>query len=210
MPSWRRRMSCWSGTIRATTAPASRYTPSTSRPTASPRASPPTGAPRRWPQPMPTAGWNGSAPCSARTPHWPARSPPAWPQSWAASRSRTSGWTSRTATGTGGTTPRTPTPSPPRPPWPPPWRTAVPRRSSGSGSSASRRPPVPAGCARWTCSCPASRPPASSRKDWSSPCPRSPRWPRCRPWTTPCPGWRKSTRCPPVACGSKSRWKRRS
>ena len=162
--------------------PADRFTPG---------RSPRTGAPRRSPRRTPTAGWTACARCWARMPTLAGAVAPRVAAKLAASRSRTSGWTSRTATGTGATTPRTPTPSPRRPPWPPPSPPAPPRRSSASASSASRRRPGARGLR--TLDLFVSQPgraPASSRTDSSSPCPRSPRWPRWRPWTTPCPGSR--------------------
>ena len=84
----------------------------------------------------------------------------------------------------------------------------LPRRTGGCGSSPSRPPPEPAGCARSTwCSALPWRP-VRSRTGSGSRFRRSPRSPRSARWWRPVAGWRRRTGWTTVGCPSRSRSRR--
>ena len=211
MPSSRRRTSCWSGTTRATTAPASRCTPSTSRPTASPRSF--------------AADWGAQALAAAdahgglerlgtllgQDPELAAavasrvagearqradRGPPAGLRGrLRGPRRRRRGRRRRRRRGRRGRRGRgRQRPAVHRDPLQV-LRGAHPRPRAAHPGPVRLRP----GRRRRT--------PGRARPH---PAQGHHRGPGARRWSTPCPGSRRPTRCPPAGCASRSRWKRRS
>ncbi len=180
----RRSTPSWPVGTRASRARASPCTPSTSRPMSSTPTPCGPGAGRHWRRSTPMRPPRRSSPLPSgfrRTSCSPTSTPGCAP-SWSASRSRTCGSTSRTATARVRTRRRTRPPSA-LPAWcPPPLRTARRRRTSVSGSSAWRRRSATGESALWS----SSWPPCSRRvacpKAWSSHCPRSPTSSRSRRW----------------------------